>query len=506
MRIGSWWFALLAAVGAMPGVWAQEPAMQTVGIELKGDTMVYRTIAVQGRRFPGSRGRAWSGYTHTPWSPEQKLFALSKFWMETRRNYAYMDRFGVQRWDSLYRSLIVPVQQTRNDVEFYRLLEGLCATLHNEQTFISHSRNFPQTSVHFEEGWTLRLMDVGGHVVVSEVSSDKAAILPPGSELLSVDGRPVEAKLGEVMSRVSASTDRVRRRLAVEKLLLDLLGTPHEVLFRRPDGTEGSVRLVNGRHEEGQDPHCLALPGRSWDELHEDFRLTWYPGDVACLKIGSFRPGRLFKAFHNAFPEVRARARKLILDLRYNDRGSNYMAAELLSHLTRDTVLYGPVSRTRIYDAGLSSWGAGALPEDTVRNARVRTAYQHYNDEAFSEPERSEYRFPQNRDETLVVPTVILVNDATGGAAESFLAIAASQPHMSTVGTSTSGCAGTVAYYELLPGLRCGICTREVRLSDGKVFVGRGIAPDVVVEDTMQDLLSGRDAALEKALNLLGAE
>lgn len=506
MRFANWWFALLAAVGAMPGGWAQEPAIQTVGIELRGDTMVYHTVNVPVRRGFGLRGRAWADYSHTPWTAEQKLFALSKCWMEIRRNYVYLDRFGAQRWDSLYRALIIPVQQTRNDVEFYRLLEGLCASLHNEQTYISHSRNFPQTSVHFEEGWMLRLMDVGGHVVVSEVSSDKAAILPPGSEILSVDGRPVEAKLGEAMSRVSASTDRVRRRLAVEKLLLDLIGTPHEVLFRRPDGTEGSVRLVNGRHEAGQEPRCAALPGRSWDELHEDFRLTWYPGDVACLKIGSFRPGRLFKAFHDAFPEVKARARKLIVDLRYNDRGSNYMAAELLSHLTADTVLYGPVSRTRIYDAGLSSWGAGALPEDTVRNSRVRIAYQHYHDEAFSEPERSEYRFPQNRDETLVVPTVILVNDATGGAAESFLTIAASQPHMSTVGTSTSGCAGTVALYELLPGLRCGICTREVRFSDGQEFVGRGIAPDVVVEDTMPDLLEGRDAALEKALDLLGTK
>lgn len=499
MRIGCWGIALLAAVGAMSGAWAQEPAMQTVGVELKGDTMVYRVVTVPSRRGPGVRGRAWS--------VEQKLFALSKCWMEVHRNYAYLDRFGIERWDSLYRALITPAMQTRDDLEFYRLLAGFYASLGNSQTCVRTFRHFPLTSIGYEEGWVLRLMDVGGHVVVSEVCEEKAAILPPGSEILSVNGQPVGERIAGLMSCIPASTERVRRRWAVRVLLYGPIGTSHEVEFRRPDGTEGSVRLVNPHY--GAEPDvdaCVALPGCSGKELNENFRLTWYPGDVACLKIGSFRPGRLFKAFHNAFPEVRARARKLILDLRYNDRGSNYMAAELLSHLTRDTVLYGPVSRTRIYDAGLSSWGAGALPEDTVRNARVRTAYQHYNDEAFSEPERSEYRFPQNRDETLVVPTVILVNDATGGAAESFLAIAASQPHMSTVGTSTSGCAGTVAYYELLPGLRCGICTREVRLSDGKVFVGRGIAPDVVVEDTMQDLLSGRDAALEKALNLLGAE
>ena len=505
MRRSIWWLALLAAVGAMPGAEAQESTRQTVGVELRGDTMVYRAISLPGHRHGGMRGKAWSNYSHTPWTAEQKLFALSKFWMEVRRNFAYMDRFGVERWDSLYRAMITPVQQSRNDVAFYRQLEGLCAQLRNEQTFIRHSRDFPMSAAEFEQGWTIRLMDVGGHVMVSEVSRDKASILPPGSEILAVDGQPVEAKLGREMSYVAASTDRVRRRLAVERVLLGLVGTPHEVSFRRPDGTEGSVRLVNARHEPGQESECVALPGRAWQDLHEDFRLTWYPGDVACLKIGSFRPGRVFRAFHDAFPEVRARARKLIIDLRWNEFGSSRMAAEFLSHLTRDTVLYGTIWRTRVYDAALASWGADATPADTVKNARVKIAYEHYNDAAFSDPERSEYRFSHSRD-VLEVPTVILINDATGSAAESFLAIAASQPHMSTVGTSTSGCAGMVALYELLPGLQCGICTSEMRLPDGKEFVGRGVAPDVVVEDTPADLLAGRDAALEKALELLGEE
>ena len=128
MRIGCWGIALLAAVGAMSGGWAQEPAMQTVGVELKGDTMVYRVVPVPIRRGPGGRGRAWT--------VEQKLFALSKCWMEVHRNYAYLDRFGVGRWDSLYRALITPAMQTRDDLEFYRLLAGFYAALGNSQTYV----------------------------------------------------------------------------------------------------------------------------------------------------------------------------------------------------------------------------------------------------------------------------------------------------------------------------------------------------------------------------------
>ena len=493
MRKNFWLFALLAAVGAMPGAVAQQPTMQTVGVELKGDTLVYRTTSVPTRRGSGARTCSWS--------TDEKLFALSKLWMEVRRNSAYLDRFGARRWDSLYRATIAPVMQSRDDPEFCRLLGDLCAQLPGNQVFIIPRRNAPLTSIGYEGGWQLRLMDVGGHVVVCEVSADKASILPPGSEILSVNGQPV----GEAMSRV---LDRMPRRHALKWLLYGPIGTPHEVEFRRPDGTRGSVQLVNPRYgsEPEMDTPVAALPGRSWKDLHEDFRLTWYPGDVACLKIGSFEPGQLFKAFHDALPEIRARARKLILDLRFNSRGSDYMAAELISHLTRDTVLYGPLLRNRIYDAALASWGAWAEPGDTVRNSHVRFAYQLYNDEAFSEPKREAYRFPQNRGETLVVPTVILVNNATGEAAETFLVFAASQPHMSTVGTTTSGDVGRRIRYSLLPGLPCYICVREVRLPDGSELAGRGIAPDIEVGESLDDLLSGRDPMLEKALQILGTE
>ena len=497
MRIGCWGIALLAAVGAMSGGWAQEPAMQTVGVELKGDTMVYRVVPVPSRRGSGVRGRAWS--------VEQKLFALSKCWMEVHRNYAYLDRFGVGRWDSLYRALITPAMQTRDDLEFYRLLAGFYASLGNSRTYVRTFRNFPLTSIGYEEGWVLRLMDVGGHVVVSEVCGEKAAILPPGSEILSVNGQPVGERIAGLMSCIPASTERVRRRWAVRVLLYGPIGTSHEVEFRRPDGSEGSVRLVNPRYgaEPDVDMPCAALPGYSGTELNENFRLMWYPGDVAYLKIGSFEYGEA-QAFRNAFPEIRARARKLILDLRDNRQGINYTAAETFSRLTRDTVLYGPVSRSRIHDAALAAEGDRLFdPEELAGSARARIAHQHYRGRAFSEPEREEYRFPEDRDGRLVVPTVILVNDVTANAAETFVAWASSQSHISTVGVATSGSAGKKVTYEVLPGLLCDVCTEEVRLPDGREFVGCGIAPDVVVENTMQDVLSGRDALLEKALEIL---
>lgn len=286
--------------------------------------MIYRSVALPCRQ--GTGNHVWSGYAYEPWTPAQKVFALSKFWSEARRNYVRMDRVGAERWDSLYLSLIEPARRTRNDDEFYRLMQRFCAFLEDEHTFVAVDRNYPQSAESFGDGWVLSLVTIDGRVVVNEVARAKAAEVPPGSEVVSVDGRPAAECLAGAMLRVSASNERARRYKAAGELLRGLAGTEHEVEFRRPDGSSVRVRLVNASGEYG-DSDLASLPGRDRRSLRAPFRLEWYPGDVAYVKLGSFRPGSAIKAFHDAFPEIQGRARKLILDLRGNSGGRNRVAA-----------------------------------------------------------------------------------------------------------------------------------------------------------------------------------
>lgn len=179
---------LLAALCSVRGAAAQEPARHAVGLELRGDTMIYRSVALPCRQ--GAGNHVWSGYAYEPWTPAQKVFALSKFWSEARRNYVRMDRVGAERWDSLYLSLIEPARRTRNDDEFYRLMQRFCAFLEDEHTFVAVDRNYPQSAESFGDGWVLSLVTIDGRVIVNEVARAKAAEVPPGSEVVSVDGRP----------------------------------------------------------------------------------------------------------------------------------------------------------------------------------------------------------------------------------------------------------------------------------------------------------------------------
>ena len=47
------------------------------------------------------------------------------------------------------------------------------------------------------------------------------------------------------------------------------------------------------------------------------------------------------------------------------------------------------------------------------------------------------------------------------------------------------------------------VCAVGYRLLDGTAFIGRGIAPDILLPATREDLSRGEDAQLDRALTLL---
>src|SRR5688500_11636045 len=58
-----------------------------------------------------------------------KIYGLSKFWQEVNYNFVYLNKINRSAWDSTYKALIPQVAATKNDYDYYRLLEKFCALL-----------------------------------------------------------------------------------------------------------------------------------------------------------------------------------------------------------------------------------------------------------------------------------------------------------------------------------------------------------------------------------------
>ncbi len=102
-------------------------------------------------------------------------------------------------------------------------------------------------------------------------------------------------------------------------------------------------------------------------------------------------------------------------------------------------------------------------------------------------------------------PIVALANAGTGSAAEDFLVPLHSAHRATLVGERTSGSTGQQVAVELPGGGKAIICSKRDTYPDGREFVGIGIIPDVEVQPTVDDIVSGRDPILEKGIEVLKA-
>jgi carboxyl-terminal processing protease len=99
---------------------------------------------------------------------------------------------------------------------------------------------------------------------------------------------------------------------------------------------------------------------------------------------------------------------------------------------------------------------------------------------------------------------VILTSERTASAAEIFVASIKAARRATLIGTGTCGCVLAIRRRHLLPdGGELDISEMDYRTNDGTRLEGRGVAPDEVVPLDLGDIRTGRDRAIERAIERL---
>ncbi|WP_456427486.1 S41 family peptidase [Rhodocaloribacter sp.] len=106
----------------------------------------------------------------------------------------------------------------------------------------------------------------------------------------------------------------------------------------------------------------------------------------------------------------------------------------------------------------------------------------------------------------MIVPTVVLTSWMTASAAEDFLIYLDGASHITLMGEPTFGSTGQPLFLDLPGGGSARIVTKRDTYPDGRDFVGYGIRPDIPVAPSVEDIRTGRDAVLERALAFLRSE
>lgn len=101
-------------------------------------------------------------------------------------------------------------------------------------------------------------------------------------------------------------------------------------------------------------------------------------------------------------------------------------------------------------------------------------------------------------------PVVVLANERSASACEWFVLAMQQIPHVQFIGQTTAGSLGSRIARELPNGWTCGVTVQRLyTASDTMLLESRGMIPDVVVQNTVEELQAGLDRILEAAMEQL---
>lgn len=462
-------------------------------------TLTAQATATNGRPRPAAHASSGADGGRVPWpaaaegslSLEQRVYGLSLLWQETNYNFAFFDGVRGLDWDSAYRVFLPRVAAAPTTLAYYRELQRFVALLKD-----GHTRVYLPDSIRARRPYDaprVLLREVQHRAFVENVDSTLAPELPPGSEIVAVNGVPVPTLLRDsVFPLISSSTEHVLWREAIRGntalgygLLVGPAGTEVSLDFVRPDGASGSLAL---RRDGFSSPARWAVRALPYRLVGLDWRET-----VPILTVNSFNEDSLLPALDRLLSQVRD-APALVLDIRGNGGGRDDVVRQVLDRFL-DAPALGPAWRTRVYNAAYSAWGHLAQTNDGLAQYRPyaqRDAWLTAAPDTFTPTAREKY----------AGRVLVLIGDRTQSAAENFLVYLHGQARFTLLGRPTMGTTGQPLFLDLPGGGKAWIVTKRNTYPDGRTYVGTGVLPDVPVEPTPDDLRAGRDRALERAVQL----
>lgn len=370
-------------------------------------------------------------------SKTEKIYGLSKFWQEANYNFVYLNQIDRKKWNQDYIDLIEQVQETENDYEYYRLLQRFCASLKDGHTNVYFPRAID--SIHYTTwfgDYRLVLTNINGKAIITQVNWSKKDEVPIGTEIIAVNGLPTKIYADKyVRPYIVSSTDFILENNTIAWLLQSPSQTRYDLKLKQPDGTLTTLQVTHAEVTEKE-----VYPPFEDRGL---FEFKWLDDGIAYVSLNSFGDPKIDSLFLVKLPELR-KAKKLIVDLRYNGGGNTNIGTAILQYLTYDKELYGSATQSRLHIPAYKAWGNWVSPKDTLSGSQehIRWAKQ---------------------------------------------ALLSAQP----------------IFFDLPGGGSFRICTKKNTYPDGRPFVGYGIQPDVFVEKTLKDFMNNLDPALDKAIQYL---
>ena len=359
-------------------------------------------------------------------------------WRIVHDHYLYRDFHG-QDWDAIHSEFAPRVEAAQSNEEFYADLAEMVARLNDD-----HSRFLAPSDASVEEalstgreayvGIGVLLISRADSALVQEVFPNGPAAragLLPRDRIVAIDGAP--------FNPLNDGSD-----------LYGLEGSPVRLTVVRPGESTRDVVVTRAAVQGRVEPSTRRLRN-----------------DIGYLKVPTFWVNDMDVQVSGALTDMVSEhpLNGLILDLRGNPGGWNYVLTGILGHFVRGQV-------------GLFADQKSSKPLLITENAG-----------------------PDMRG----TPLVVLVDHSTASYAEVMAAVLQREVGARVVGAPTAGNTETIYAYELAGGARLWVAQEAFKLLNGQNLEGRGVQPNTVINVDWATYSEDDDPQILEGLRLLTA-
>lgn len=390
------------------------------------------------RLSPGSQSLPEPSNIAAPEGTAAKVADVFVAWSAVRHFYPYQEAI-TSSWHDILRDAIRAALGDGTRADHIRTIRRMLAPLVDGHAFVE-DRSQPRR----RGTLPFRLFTFDGHTVVHAAATP---LVPVGSEVVGVNRRAVAERLGDEVSLLSGSP-QWKLRQALDNLLACDVGSNSEVTI---------------------------LAGTSLRTVHLPCEVTEVREGRPAVVI-EIRPGIVYVDLTRLTEEILDRslsqilsARGMILDLRGYPQPS---ATRLLSHLLKERDSHRWMHIPQISEPffGSVSWK------------------QIGWNQAPAEP-----RFTGS--------ATVLIDARAISYSESLISVLKDHALAQLVGTPTAGANGNLVALDLPSRIRIAFTGMRVTHHDEQTpYHGKGIAPDVWVEPTINGIRQGADEVLERAI------